>query len=139
MSLKAAKATAWKWCSLYIRLRDSIDGGRVKCCTCNTWKSFREMEAGHYFPKGSGSGRYIEFDVDNIHPQETSCNHYKSGNLAVYTEYMTERYGHDIFARLQQRNDLNRFKIIKESGYRELANEFRLLAHTEAKRVGVKL
>lgn len=139
MSLKAAKKTAWDWCSLYIRLRDAAYGGYVKCVTCTTWKHFKEIQAGHYYPKGARVGAYIEFDVDNIHPQCISCNKYKSGNLGEYQAYMTNRYGQEIFAELQQRNNINRMRILKESDYRELSTKFRALAHREAKRVGVKL
>lgn len=139
MSLPAAKKTAWKWCSLYIRLRDAAYGGYVKCVTCTTWKHYKEIEAGHFYPKGAGVGRHIEFDIDNIHPQEVVCNHRKSGNTGEYQIYMVNRYGADIFDKLQQRNAINRMKILKESDYRELADKFRELAKIEAKRVGVEL
>lgn len=139
MSLPAAKKTAWKWCSLYIRLRDAAYGGYVKCVTCTTWKHYLNIQAGHYYPKGAGVGRYIEFDVDNIASQCISCNSYKSGNLGEYQKYMVNRYGADIFDTLQQRNAINRMKILKESDYRELADKFRELAKIEAKRVGVEL
>lgn len=139
MSLPAAKKTAWKWCSLYIRLRDAAYGGYVKCVTCTTWKHYLSIHAGHYYPKGAGVGRYIEFDIDNIASQCFSCNSYKSGNLGEYQKYMVNRYGADIFDKLQQRNAINRMKILKESDYRELATKFRTLAHIEAKRVGVEL
>jgi len=99
------KATAWKWFSLYIRLRDANEYGVVKCCTCNSVKHFREMEAGHYYTQGAY--KRIIFDERNVHQQEKSCNHFKSGNLGVYTGYMIERYGADIFDKLKLANHTN--------------------------------
>lgn len=134
-NLKAAKATAWKWFSLYIRLRDSDSTGYVKCCTCNTWKFYRDISAGHYLPKGAY--KRIEFDPRNVHPQETSCNMFKGGNLSVYSQYMIKRYGNDIHQILVTANHTN--QPIKESGYRELATTYRKLVKELLENKGLTL
>lgn len=134
---KTAKDTAWKWFSLYIRLRDAMQNGYVKCCTCSVIKHFKiDMSAGHYYTKGAF--KRIEFDERNVHSQcFYSCNKMKSGNLSIYTEYMKNRYGTEIFDQLHLANRLN--PILGESDYREMAKKYRLLAKAEAKRVGVEI
>ncbi len=102
---QVTKATAWKWFSLYIRLRDSFEGGVVKCITCDTYKHFREMQAGHYLSQGAY--KRIIFDERNCHVQCVACNHFKGGNLLHYTVYMTQRYGADILDQLKITNRIN--------------------------------
>ena len=99
------KATAWKWFSLYIRLRDSFSGGYVRCCTCSIIKPFREIQAGHYFTQGAY--KRLVFTEQNCHAQCVSCNHYKSGNLSIYTQFMIDRYGVKIFDQLKLANRVN--------------------------------
>lgn len=120
--LKAAKNTAWKWFSLFIRLRDAFNGGYVKCCTCSTIKHYKEMQAGHFFSQGAN--RRIVFDLQNCHTQCVSCNMYKSGNLGIYSGFLADKYGNNIFTELAKRNITN--KKYQESDYREMADTYRI-------------
>ena len=119
MDKTATKATAWKWFSLYIRIRDSFEGGIVKCVTCTTHKHFREMQAGHYLSQGAY--RRLVFSESNCHVQCVSCNHYKGGNLLHYTIYMTKRYGVDILDALKLANVTNP----RGYDYAKIAEEYR--------------
>lgn len=51
--ISCSKATAWKWFSLYIRLRDASLDGYVRCCTCSSIKHFKQIQAGHYYSQGA--------------------------------------------------------------------------------------
>jgi len=129
------KTTAWKWFSLYIRLRDSFEGGYVKCCTCSSVKHFKDdMSAGHYFTKGAY--KRLEFDERNVHGQcNYACNRQKSGNLGVYTGYMIERYGADIFDRLKLANVTNP----RGYDYAKIADEYRGKVKELCKQKGIEL
>ena len=63
------------------------------------------MQAGHYFTQGAY--KRLVFDERNTHCQCIACNHYKSGNLGIYTGEMVARYGHDIFDKLKLANHTN--------------------------------
>lgn len=130
----ANKATAWKWFSLYIRLKYAMDGGYVKCVTCSTIHKFNEgIQAGHYFSQGAF--RRIVFDERNCHPQCISCNYYNSANLTSYTTFMVDTYGADIFDRLRIENKIR--QPIRDFNY--LSDKYRNLAKERAKEIGVEI
>ena len=132
---KAAERTAWKWFSLWVRLRDASSCGVVQCFTCSTIKPFREMQAGHYRSQGARHG--LKFNEKNCEPQCVSCNMYKSGNLAIYAERLIQKHGTKIFDELAIANQL--FGRISETGYRELAKKYRLLVQARAKEIGARI
>ena len=103
--ISCSKATAWKWFSLYIRLRDASLDGYVRCCTCSSIKHFKQIQAGHYYSQGAY--RRLIFEEKNCHPQCVACNHYKSGNLIKYSEFMAKKYGVEIFDWLKIKNTTN--------------------------------
>lgn len=67
--------------SKFIRSRDNHI-----CITCGE----HAREAGHYIPR---SNRALRWDEKNVNAQCTKCNHYLSGNLAVYTMRLIDKYG----------------------------------------------
>lgn len=85
----SAKARAWKAFSAYIRKRDPI------CITCSTPTS----QAGHFnhtTDKNSNpnlGGNEIWYNEKNVNGQCSSCNLYKSGNLAEYAAKLEEKWG----------------------------------------------
>lgn len=98
---KRIKATAWKYFSKYIRIKECIEttGSREygKCCDCGLIKSFSNLDAGHCVP---GRGDSILFIEDNVHIQCHSCNRSSKtktrphdGISPGYYLYMVERYG----------------------------------------------
>jgi len=74
-----------KFCNPYIRERDKACFGR--CISCNS----AVTQAGHRFSVGAYPG--MRFRVNNIHGQEISCNHFKSGNLDEYDCGLAARHG----------------------------------------------
>ena len=80
---------AWSTFSRWIRNRDKI------CITCGNRGN---LEAGHFWHA------CLDFDEININAQCTSCNHFKSGNLASYSVYLLNKYGEKAFKDLEQRH-----------------------------------
>jgi len=76
-----------------VRLKASDDYGYCSCVSCGTTKHFKEMQGGHYMPRGESSTLLME---ENIHPQCFGCNAFgmKYGIAAYqYDQYMIDMYG----------------------------------------------
>lgn len=93
--------TAWKYCSLYIRLRDTRDR-QGRCITCGKIIPVKEANAGHYIHKSRSSAIY--FDEFNIHLQCVRCNKYMGGQGAIYSKKLIEMYGIEKFNELHKRS-----------------------------------
>lgn len=83
------KDKAWKVFSLYIRNRDK------RCITCGSTNS---LQAGHFFHN------VLDFDPENIFAQCARCNHYLSGNLAIYSVNLLKLLGKKKFDALNIRH-----------------------------------
>ena len=104
---KRAKTTPWKdkelndliqcvqlrFCNPYIRARDQYNFG--VCISCNSGIT----QAGHRFAVGSHSA--MRFMVNNIHGQEISCNHFKSGNPDEFDKGLINRHGKEYLDNLK--------------------------------------
>lgn len=80
--------------SLYIRRRYADEGGTTECVTCKKllhWKY--EAECGHFIKRGSHGVRY---DERNCNVQCSRCNHFLSGNDAIYAVYIIDTYGREV-------------------------------------------
>ncbi len=75
----------YKICNAYIRARDMAMFGR--CISCNS----SITQAGHRYSVGDYPG--MRFLVNNIHGQEISCNHFKSGNVDAFDRGLNGRHG----------------------------------------------
>ena len=84
------KDKAWKVFALWIRERDK------RCVTCNGLAE----QAGHFFHN------ILDFDEENINGQCVRCNHWLSGNLAVYSTYLLNKLGEKGFKDLDLRHTL---------------------------------
>jgi len=76
--------------SEYIRRKNADEYGRVKCCTCNTWLHWKEIDNGHFIPRQHLITRWNEF---NCSPQCELCNRYRDGNITKYELFLKEKYG----------------------------------------------
>eukprot|EP00919_Chromeraceae_sp_WS-2016_P026727 GHVR01063544.1.p1 GENE.GHVR01063544.1~~GHVR01063544.1.p1 ORF type:complete len:185 (-),score=6.26 GHVR01063544.1:66-620(-) len=82
----------------FIRLRDGN-----KCCTCGAEN--RQIQAGHYIPKGrggTGTEAGQRWSEKNCHSQCTICNNHKSGNLGSYRKFMLKKYGPETLAEIER-------------------------------------
>lgn len=87
ITLKKAKAKAWKSFSDYIRQRDNWT-----CFTCGRKGTGKGMHAGHAYPKKMG-GVLLRFDEMNCHAQCYLCNRHLDGMGLVYSIKLREKYG----------------------------------------------
>jgi len=98
----AAKKTAHRWFSKYIRLRDCIattgTTERARCITCGEIKDFKKCDCGHYVPGRSDS---VLFDEHNAHAQCNSCNRWRQGMFIEYEIALVTKYGADEVERLK--------------------------------------
>ncbi|MFA6079705.1 MAG: recombination protein NinG [Candidatus Omnitrophota bacterium] len=88
------KATAWKWFSLYIRLRDALattgSPEYCRCITCDVVKPSKDIQAGHMIPGRTGG---ILFDESIVFGQCSTCNEEGNGERQAFKRVMVERNG----------------------------------------------
>ena len=82
------KAKADKVFSLFVRKRDSENGGR--CITCNKWFPYNELDAGHFISRNCLQLRY---DERNVNSQCRLCNRFRNGEQALYSKALDAKYG----------------------------------------------
>ena len=78
--------------SHYLRQKYADDNGDVKCYTCDAVMSWKELQCGHYYSRGSQATRWDEKDC---RPQCYSCNVGKNGNYPVFAERLRDEIGDD--------------------------------------------
>lgn len=76
--------------SLYIRQRDADEDGYLKCCTCDNRTDWKEMDCGHFIPRGHHS---LRWDERNAHGQCHKCNRYRAGEQYLMAQYIDNKYG----------------------------------------------
>lgn len=109
-SLKGWKKQAWDTFSKWIRARDK------KCVTCG---SRNTLQAGHFWHN------CLDFDEININAQCARCNKWLSGNLAVYANYLIDKYGIKEFKDLEKRHYLAlKGEKRTEQEYQEIVNRY---------------
>lgn len=106
------KDNAWKTFSIWIRNRDK------QCVTCGKREG---LQAGHFWHN------VLDFDEENINAQCERCNHYLSGNLAVYSTYLLRKLGQKGFEDLEIRH----YRAMKsekhdEQYYQNLIDKYKL-------------
>lgn len=99
---------AWKWFSLFIKLRDTDWKGQGQCITCKQWLVMPGIQAhaGHFI-----HGKYKEtyFCEKNVSLQCRSCNYFKDGARDVYALRLIEKYGEGIIQELHKLNKEKRW------------------------------
>jgi len=96
-SIRQLIKTADRWFSRFIRLQAASDSGHCACITCGVVRFWKEIDAGHWINRDKLGTR---FELYNCHPQCISCNRFKSGRGAEYSEYIINTYGEKEFNRL---------------------------------------
>jgi len=135
---KFKKSTADKWFSIYIRVRDIIEGshGFCRCITCNTAHHWKEGDCGHFQTRDNPMTR---FDERNSNFQCTACNRFKKGNQYKHGKVIDRIYGEGTADILEGLAGARGTKVHGEMALKDIAKEFRLKAKEMAKKKGVKL
>ena len=100
MAKNKSENSVWNIFSKFIRARDANWQGYCKCISCSVMKNWKEMDSGHFIPKGSDYA--LKFNEINNNAQCTSCNRYKSGNLISYRFGLVNKYGEKKVKQLEQ-------------------------------------
>ena len=92
----AAKDTAWKWFSLYIRLRDCLatTGSDIqcRCVTCGKIVPYEQLDAGHALP---GRHNSVLFDESIVYAQCRKCNQQGDGEKVAFRKFLVEKHGEE--------------------------------------------
>ena len=115
--------------SLYIRLRDAMDGGRCVCISCGRQFPFEQMQCGHYIRRAVMATR---FDPLNCWGQCPECNCHKAGNLTEYRRNLVQKIGAENFEEL-----LALSRTTRKWGESELKDAIRFYTK-EAKRLSAE-
>jgi hypothetical protein len=90
------RAKALKTLQKLARISAADDNGYCQCVSCGRLDHYKNMDGGHFIPKGSSSRWAL--DEQNVHPQCKGCNGFgmKHGSAeAQYTIWMLDWYGKD--------------------------------------------
>ena len=112
------------------------DNGYAKCVSCGEQSHYKEMDGGHFFPKGNCS--FWALEKENVHPQCKGCNGFgmKYGIAAQqYTLWMIDYYGRDFVEEMESQKRSVR-KIYKAE-YQEMIEEFTAEIKHHEQRIGV--
>ena len=124
--MSALKKDAWKVFSELVRREVADQFGMNRCVTCLQRVFWKELHAGHFI---HGHSKATFMDERNVHPQCRRCNHFLSGNLLEYVEYMRKRYGQETIDELKElshkiwnptRQQLEDLKVKYESKLKDL-------------------
>lgn len=83
--------------SLYIRLRDAMPNGYVRCISCGKIKVFDDVDCGHFHSRRHMSTR---FDEDNCHAECKFCNRFSADHLIGYQTNLIRKIGQNRFEKL---------------------------------------
>lgn len=97
------EAIAWRWFSLYIRLRDSNrQSGWGRCITCDKAVHYKESNAGHCISRAK---KAIKYDERSVNLQCVDCNKYHYGRYEVYKTKVDEKWGKGTYADLDSKKN----------------------------------
>ena len=124
------RAKALKTLQKLARISAADDNGYCKCVSCGKLDHYKNMDGGHFIPKGSSSRWAL--DEQNVHPQCKGCNGFgmKHGSAeAQYTIWMLDWYGKDAVEHmLATKKDPIKYY---SSDYREMIEDWgqQIMAH----------
>lgn len=112
--------------ALYIRLRDAMPNGYVRCISCGNIKSFEEVDCGHYHSRVHMGTR---FDEENCNAECQYCNRFSADHLDKYAINLVKKIG-------QSRFDMLRVKAKTPKHYMDFELEQMIKHYTlEVKRL----
>jgi len=105
------------------RVAGADDNGYAECWSCHGMFHYKDMDGGHYYPKGNCS--FWALEKENVHPQCKGCNNFgmKFGIAAQqYTLTMIDYYGRDfVDSMAAQKHSVRK---IGKAEYEEMIKEF---------------
>jgi len=108
-NLKMAFKKCDRYFSKYVRLKYADKNGYVKCYTCGRKFHWKKIDAGHFITRDAKNTRY---DEENIRPQCSTCNRFKSGKTAEFALHLLKELGRKNFEALIFRgNQIKQWKV----------------------------
>ena len=86
--------------SLYIRLRDAMDGGMTRCISCGKVFPFPQVQCGHFFGRANMSTRW---DEQNCNAECVRCNCFDDEHLVGYRLNLVRKIGTEAYDELCER------------------------------------
>ena len=83
--------------SFYIRLRDAMPNGYVRCISCGKIKTFDDVDCGHFYSRTHMATR---FDEDNCNAECKFCNRFSADHLIAYQTNLIRKIGISRFEKL---------------------------------------
>ena len=87
--------------SEWIRRRYANSSGIALCVSCGSVGHWKSMQCGHFVSRVRLATRW---DGENCAVQCARCNIFLRGNAVGYARWLENRYGPDIFARLDDKS-----------------------------------
>ena len=129
------RAKALKTLQKLSRISAADDNGYCKCVSCGKLDNYKNMDGGHFIPKGSSSRWALE--ESNVNPQCKGCNGFsmKHGSAeAQYTLWMIDWVGKDqVEHMLATKNDPVKFYA---ADYREMVADWSEQIKAHERRLG---
>lgn len=129
------RAKALKTLQKLSRISAADDNGYCKCVCCGKLEHYKNMDGGHFIPKGSSSRWALE--ESNVHVQCKKCNLYgmRHGSAeAQYTLFMIDWVGKDqVEHMLATKGDPIKFYA---ADYREMIAEWSEQIKAHERRLG---
>lgn len=129
------RAKALKTLQKLSRISAADDNGYCKCVSCGKLDHYKNMDGGHFIPKGSSSRWALE--ESNVNPQCKGCNGFsmKHGSAeAQYTLWMIDWVGKDqVEYMLSTKNDPVKFYA---ADYREMIADWSEQIKAHERRLG---
>mgnify|MGYP001297526427 CR=1 FL=1 len=132
---KTPRAKCLEAIQLLARISATDDNGYAQCVSCGCTHHYKEMDGGHWIPKGSSS--YWALEVENVHPQCKGCNGFgmKFGSAeAQYTLWMQDNYGRDFIDNMLATK--SNVKKLYKADYDQMLAEFNELIRHHRQRIG---
>jgi len=118
----------WRDCLNYLRTHPEINKLGCICISCGLFKTFEDLEAGHYFTVGSAPS--LRFNDKNVNAQCTACNVYRADESKPFYGINLERkYGNGTIEELRSKINDNLPPSIElyemEKGYKQKTEEIK--------------
>ncbi len=80
--------------ALYIRLRDVMPNGYVRCISCGQIKRFEDVDCGHFHSRRHMATRFSE---ENCSAECKGCNRFSADHLIDYQKNLIQKIGKQRF------------------------------------------
>lgn len=117
------------------RIKAADDNGYAQCVTCGVIKHYKDMDGGHFIPKGKSS--FWALSEENIHPQCKGCNGFqmKHGTAMLsYTLWMIDYYGREFVEEMKAKS--NQVLKLSKADYEQILKETKEQINYHEKRIG---